>query len=121
MKDTCRLHISREDNRTLTDHLYPGDGDEPGAVLLAGVSVANGRQVFHIREVYLAAEGSDYVEGKIGYRALSPTFIHVIRSSRTYYDVTANGQRFLMKEANSPKGPVPLTLVTNWDAALKKR
>ena len=38
-----------------------------------------------------------------------------------FYDVTANGQRFLMTEANSPKGPVPLTLVTNWDAALKKR
>jgi Tol biopolymer transport system component len=38
-----------------------------------------------------------------------------------FYDVTANGQRFLMTEANSPKGPVPLTLVTNWDATLKKR
>jgi hypothetical protein len=38
-----------------------------------------------------------------------------------FYDVTANGQRFLMTEANSPKGTVPLTLVTNWDAALKKR
>jgi serine/threonine protein kinase/Tol biopolymer transport system component len=38
-----------------------------------------------------------------------------------FYDMTANGQRFLMTEANSPKGPVPLTLVTNWDAALKKR
>jgi Tol biopolymer transport system component len=38
-----------------------------------------------------------------------------------FYDVTANGQRFLMTEANSPKGIVPLTLVTNWDAALKKR
>jgi eukaryotic-like serine/threonine-protein kinase len=38
-----------------------------------------------------------------------------------FYDVTANGQRFLMTEANAPKGSVPLTLVTNWDAALKKR
>jgi hypothetical protein len=38
-----------------------------------------------------------------------------------FFDVTANGQRFLVTEANSPKGPVPLTLVTNWDAALKKR
>ena len=39
----------------------------------------------------------------------------------TYYDVTADGRRFLVTEANSPKGSVPLTLVTNWDAALKKR
>jgi len=38
-----------------------------------------------------------------------------------FYDVTANGQRFLMTEANSPKAPAPLTLVTNWDAALKTR
>ena len=38
-----------------------------------------------------------------------------------FFDVTANGQRFLMTEANSPKGSVPLTLVTNWDAALEKR
>jgi molybdopterin/thiamine biosynthesis adenylyltransferase len=76
MKDTCRLRMSREDYKTLTDHLYPGDGDEHGAVLLAGVSFANGQQAFHVREVYIAAEGTDYVEGKIGYRALSPSFIH---------------------------------------------
>jgi hypothetical protein len=38
-----------------------------------------------------------------------------------FYDVTGNGQRFLMTEANSLKSHVPLTLVTNWDAALKKR
>jgi Tol biopolymer transport system component len=37
------------------------------------------------------------------------------------YDVTADGQRFLIAETNSPKSTVPLTLVTNWDAALKKR
>jgi hypothetical protein len=41
--------------------------------------------------------------------------------SLNFFDVTANGQRFLMTEANSPKGSVPLTLVTNWDAELKKR
>jgi hypothetical protein len=48
----------------------------------------------------------------VGYGAAAPV---------NFYDVTANGQRFLMTEANSPKGIVPLTLVTNWDAALKKR
>jgi molybdopterin/thiamine biosynthesis adenylyltransferase len=76
MKDTCRLRISRDDYKTLTAHLYSGDRDEHGAILLAGVSIANGREVFHVREVHLATEGTDYVEGKIGYRALSPTFIH---------------------------------------------
>ncbi len=48
----------------------------------------------------------------VGYGAAAPV---------NFYDVTADGRRFLMTEANSPKGPVPLTLVTNWDAALKKK
>jgi Tol biopolymer transport system component len=37
------------------------------------------------------------------------------------FDVTADGRRFLISEPNSPAGTVPLTLVTNWDAELKKR
>jgi molybdopterin/thiamine biosynthesis adenylyltransferase len=76
MTEKCRIRISRDDYKLLTDHLFPGDGDEHGAVLLAGMSCSKGRQTFHIREVHLAKEGTDYVEGKIGYRALSPTFIH---------------------------------------------
>jgi hypothetical protein len=39
----------------------------------------------------------------------------------TSYDVTADGRRFLVTEPNSPKGPVPLTLVTNWNAELKTK
>ena len=38
---------------------------------------SDGDQVtLYVREVHLAREGIDYVEGKIGYRALAPTFIH---------------------------------------------
>lgn len=39
----------------------------------------------------------------------------------TAFDVTADGRRFLVVEANSPQGTVPLTLVTNWDAELRKK
>lgn len=39
----------------------------------------------------------------------------------TAFDVTADGRRFLVVEANSPQGTVPLTLVTNWNAELKER
>jgi DNA-binding winged helix-turn-helix (wHTH) protein/Tol biopolymer transport system component len=39
----------------------------------------------------------------------------------TFYDVTADGRRFLITEANSTNGPVPLTLVTNWSAEVKKK
>jgi hypothetical protein len=60
----------------LIDHLFPGDHDEHGAVLLAGTSCVAGQLVLHVREVHLAEEGLDYVEGLIGYRALTPNFIH---------------------------------------------
>jgi hypothetical protein len=72
----CRLRIGREDFNTLHAHLFPGDGDEHGAVLLAGASIGNTELTLSVREVHLAKEGSDYVEGTIGYRALTPTFIH---------------------------------------------
>jgi hypothetical protein len=57
-------------------HLFPGDRDEHGVVLLAGTSYSDDEQTLLIREVHPAREGVDYVEGKFGYRALSPTFIH---------------------------------------------
>jgi hypothetical protein len=74
--NTCRLRIARQDFNVLIDHLFPGDHDEHGAVLLAGTSYVGGQLVLHVREVHLAEEGSDYVEGSIGYRALAPKFIH---------------------------------------------
>lgn len=76
MINKCRLRIAREDFAIVTKHLFPGDGDEHGAVLLAGVSHPGGQLTLHVREVHLAKEGVDYVEGKIGYRALTPKFIH---------------------------------------------
>jgi hypothetical protein len=37
------------------------------------------------------------------------------------FDVTADGQRFLIAETSSPKSTGSLTLVTNWDAELKTK
>jgi hypothetical protein len=76
MTKTCRVRIARHDFDILIDHLFPGDQDEHGAVLLAGTSCVAGQLVLHVREVHLAEEGSGYVEGSIGYRALTPKFIH---------------------------------------------
>jgi hypothetical protein len=76
MNQHCRIRIARGEFTALYEHLFPGDDDEHGAVLLAGLSHSNGRPTLHVREVHLAIEGLDYVEGKIGYRALNPTFIH---------------------------------------------
>ena len=76
MIDKCDLRIRREDFDTLMGHLFPGDDDEHGAVLLAGVSHEENGPALLIREVHLAHDGVDYVEGQIGYRALKPQFIH---------------------------------------------
>lgn len=59
----------------LFSHLFPGDGDEHGAVVLAGVSRGNGRTRLLARDLFLARDGVDYVEGQRGYRMLTPHFI----------------------------------------------
>ena len=76
MTEKCQLRIAASEFAKLNAHLFPGDRDEHGAVLLAGISRPRDRWAFHVREVHLAMEGTDYVKGKIGYRALHPTFIH---------------------------------------------
>jgi len=76
MTATCQIRISRAHYDGLVGALFPGDADEHGAVLLAGVSQDGEQPVLHVREVHIAHDGVDYVEGKIGYRALNPPFIH---------------------------------------------
>ena len=76
MTNKCQLRIAASEFHQLNAHLFPGDRDEHGAVLLAGISRPRDRWTFHVREVHLANEGTDYVKGKVGYRALHPTFIH---------------------------------------------
>jgi len=76
MSNTCRLRITRDHYDLLIKHLFPGDRDEHGAVLLAGLSSVKDRPTLLVREVHPAREGLDYVAGQIGYRALTPSFIH---------------------------------------------
>ena len=72
----CDIVIRKEDHDRLMAHLYPGDEDEYGAVLRAGiVSCGDGLRLL-VNAVEPARVGTDYVPGKYGYRALDPTFIH---------------------------------------------
>ncbi len=59
---------------TLQDHLFL-DGDEHGAVILAGLAEGPRGPRLLAREVILARDGIDYVAGETGYRALTPTFV----------------------------------------------
>lgn len=59
----------------LLSHLFPGDGDEHGAVLLAGVSLEPTGPRLLVRDVVLACDGVDYVPGQRGYRMLTGAFV----------------------------------------------
>lgn len=59
----------------LQRHLFPGDGDEHGAVILAGTCESKRGLRLVARELHLAKDGVDYVPGKRGYRMLKAEFI----------------------------------------------
>lgn len=73
---TCDILITPDDHACLMAHLFPGDRDEHGAVLHAGVVACDSALRLAIRHIEPAVFGRDYVKGKYGYRALDPTFIH---------------------------------------------
>lgn len=56
-------------------HLFPGDGDEHGAVILAGISQTSRGLKLIARELHIAVDGKDYVPGRRGYRMLKAEFI----------------------------------------------
>lgn len=59
----------------LAAHLFPGDLDEHGAVILAGVTTNETGTRLIAREVILARDGIDYVPGRHGYRMLTADFV----------------------------------------------
>lgn len=72
---SCSLRIPAPLHATLMDHLFPGDHDEHGAVIFAGVSWSESGMRLLARELHLAEDGVDYVPGQRGYRQLQPAFI----------------------------------------------
>ena len=70
-----RLTIPGGLHAELQAHLFPGDGDEHGAVILAGTCESDRGLRLVAREIHLANDGVDYVPGKRGYRMLKAEFI----------------------------------------------
>lgn len=75
-ENTCDVLITPEEHERLMSHLFPGDNDEHGAVLRTGFAMSDSSLRLSVQHVECAEFGTDYVTGKYGYRALSPTFIH---------------------------------------------
>ena len=59
----------------LFTHLFPGDGDEHGAVIAAGVARSSRGNRLLARELFLAEDGIDYLPGERGYRMLGAGFV----------------------------------------------
>jgi ThiF family len=60
----------------LQAHLFPGDDDEHGAIILAGLAAGPRGPRLLARDLMLAADGVDYVPGETGYRALADDFVN---------------------------------------------
>lgn len=59
----------------LRDHLLRGDGDEHGAVLQCGIARSPRGTRLLVRDVVVATDGIDYIEGTRGYRKLTADFV----------------------------------------------
>ncbi len=70
-----RLTIPQSLYSSLQDHLFPGDSDEHGAIILAGTCQSDRGLRLIARELHLAEDGKDYVQGQRGYRMLRAEFI----------------------------------------------
>lgn len=59
----------------LVSHLFPGDLDEHGAVIAAGLAESSRGTRLLARELHKARDGIDFVPGRWGYRMLTPQFV----------------------------------------------
>lgn len=83
MKRHCSLVFSQGVFDELYEHLFPGDGEEHAAVMLAGMVEMGGRARLLVRELHLAVDGIDHVNGNYGHRMIRAEFMRpLIRRAR---------------------------------------
>jgi len=75
MKKKLSFTISEPLFERLYGHLFPGDSDEHGAIIAAGISESSSGIRLLARQLFLASDGIDYIPGSRGYRQLTPRFI----------------------------------------------
>lgn len=71
----CEMRISQTMFDRLHAHLFPGDYDEHGATIEAGVVRSAGRVTLFARRLHLAKAGVDWLPGERGYRMMPASFI----------------------------------------------
>lgn len=81
--ENWHLVLPERMHEQLHGHLFPGDGDEHGAVIVAGLAHSLRGIRLLARELFLAEDGEDYVAGRRGYRMLRGEFItDIVRRCR---------------------------------------
>jgi hypothetical protein len=60
----------------LMAHLFPGDHDEHGAVMAAGLATSRRGTRLLARDLFPARDGVDFVPGRRGYRMLTASFVN---------------------------------------------
>ncbi len=76
MMRRCSLIFPEDSFAKLYAHLFPGDGDEHGAIIAAGVSVVGDEVRLLVRDVHTATDGVDFVDGVESYKTLKAEFIY---------------------------------------------
>ena len=81
---------------------------------------ADGKEIFYLGPGMLMAAEVSVKGGNIEVGAVRSLGIPV-RAGNYRYDVSLDGQRFLVAAPREQKSPAPLTLVQNWTTLLKKK
>ncbi len=71
----CTVRIAQSHFDELHSHLFPGDHDEHGAVIEAGLSSISGRLNLLVRSIHYPVEGIDWVPGNRGYRMIKASYV----------------------------------------------
>lgn len=75
MRTPLSLTFTEPQFQEIQKHLFPGDGDEHGLVISAGIVETSRGTRLLARDLFIARDGIDYVPGKHGYRALTARFV----------------------------------------------
>jgi serine/threonine protein kinase/Tol biopolymer transport system component len=82
----------------------------------------NGKELFYLsNDNKLMAADVDATGPTFDVGVVRPLFEGKAKGGIVFYDVTADGQKFLMGIPVAGESTRPLTLVTNWDAGLKRK
>lgn len=96
MRQKISLTIALPLYKEIHNHLFPGDRDEHGGVLCAGMGVHSGQIRLLARQFVPAEDGIDYIHGKRGHKMLRGEFVSNVigkcRDKRMVYLAVHNHQ-----------------------------